>query len=74
VRAGCTGALQSGVLDVAVGNHGDSLIDWVIADKRAILKLRQARNVQVLEGPSEYDIINHPREIGLRFTVMGSKK
>ena len=37
-------------------------------------ELLQARNVQVVGGLAEYDLINRPREVGLRFTIMGSKK
>lgn len=45
-----------------------------VTDKRAILSYLRPGNVQVVGGLAEYDIINRPREIGLRFTVMGSKK
>jgi outer membrane receptor protein involved in Fe transport len=43
-----------------------------VADKRAILSYLRPGNVEVVGGLAEYNVINRPREIGLRFTITGS--
>ncbi len=45
-----------------------------VADKRAVVSYLHPQSVEVVGALADYDIINRPREIGLRFTVMGSKK
>jgi outer membrane receptor protein involved in Fe transport len=45
-----------------------------VTDKRAVLSYLRPGNVEVVGGLADYYIINRPREIGLRFTLMGSKK
>ena len=44
-----------------------------VADKRAVVSFLQTPNVAVVGGLANYYLINHPREIGLRITLMGSK-
>jgi len=44
-----------------------------VADKRAVVSFLQTPNVAVVGGLANYYLINRPREIGLRITLMGSK-
>jgi len=44
-----------------------------VADKRAVLGFQQRPGVAIVGALANYDLINRPREIGLRITIMGSK-
>lgn len=51
--------------------YGITLYVYNVTDKRAVLSYLKPGDVQVVGGLAEYNVINRPREIGLRFTFTG---